>query len=118
VESARNSDGTERTKICLVQANPISATSISSFDYGAFVGEEGMERVAVSSLSRGKYNYFPMSSPGLSWISKIGAVSLGLRTSWDIDDVDPSSVSSFYDSGFNGYSSEEAGRDKDPYLFF
>jgi len=79
--------------LILVQTNDPDPTTRTLSDYGVFqpvdTPPEGAPRIDVSDthVPNGDVD-FPMNTTGLSWIDDQGYTLLGLRTGWDVDNVD------------------------------
>ncbi|MHA7838061.1 MAG: hypothetical protein ACX98W_11435 [bacterium] len=79
--------------LVLVQTNDPDPTTRELSDYGVFQPvdgpPEGAPRIDVSEtyVSNGDVD-FPLNTTGLSWIDDRGYTLLGVRTGWDVDDVE------------------------------
>ena len=79
--------------LILVHTNDPDPTTRELSDYGIFVPvdnpPEGAPRIDVSEtyVPNGDVE-FPLNTTGLSWIDDEGYTLLGMRTGWDVDDVE------------------------------
>ena len=79
--------------LVLVQTSDPDPTTRAESDYGVFLPvdapPEGAPRIDVSEtyVSNGDVD-FPLNATGVSWIDDEGYTLLGLRTGWDVDDVE------------------------------
>jgi hypothetical protein len=79
--------------LVLVQTSDPQPTVREKSDYGVFLPiddpPEGAPRIDVSEtyVPNGDVN-FPLNATGLSWIDDQGYSLLGIRTGWDVDDVE------------------------------
>lgn len=79
--------------LVLVQTSDPAPTVREESDYGVFLPvdapPEGAPRIDVSDtyVTNGDVE-FPLNATGLSWIDDQGYTLLGMRTGWDVDDVE------------------------------
>ena len=79
--------------LVLVQTSDPDPTTRERSDYGVFLPvddpPEGAPRIDVSEtyVPNGDVD-FPLNATGLGWIDDAGYTLLGIRTGWDVDDVE------------------------------
>ncbi|MGH0030943.1 MAG: hypothetical protein ACQGVC_14210 [Myxococcota bacterium] len=84
-------DGADQ--LVLVQTNDPNPTVREKSDYGTFLPvdapPEGAPRIDVSDtvLPQGEFT-FELNATGLSWIDTTWWTKLGMRTAWDVDEVE------------------------------
>jgi len=74
---------------------------------------EGATRITFASLSTGQYNDWTLTSTGLGFISLTGISNFGLRTNYDLDDLEPS-PNNANGSGIDNSFADEANTTQDP----
>lgn len=79
--------------LILVQTSDPDPTTRELSDYGVFLPvdspPEGAARIDVSETYVANADVdFPLNATGLSWIDDQGYTLLGIRTGWDVDDVE------------------------------
>lgn len=99
------------TVLGLVLGTPASSTSLALGDFDAVGAIEGSNR--VNATTTGWYT-LTLNSTGLNWISKNGFTNFALRTSWDIDNVEPPAV---FGGLYRGvWINSEESASTDPYM--
>lgn len=83
-------EGHGTTGIGIVLSDPASNTGLSNTDWPDFGTTRQATDITIAALSTGAYNDWALNATGISNVSKTGITKFGMRSSWDIDDTEPS----------------------------
>jgi hypothetical protein len=101
--------------VALVEVSPSNTNNLVAGDFDQIGSIEGASRKTLASMSTGAYQDWGMNLTGIGFIDKSGITKLGLRLSWDIDNVSPTPADA---SGAQFFfsSADETGTAQDPKL--
>jgi hypothetical protein len=100
------------TEMGLVRTTQDSPTTLTTSDYDEVTSFEGADRIDVQSTGR---KVWSMNATGTAWINTSGYTMLGLRTDYDLDNVQPPDAGGNSIGIFHDYS-EHSGTTTDPRL--
>lgn len=115
VTAVKNNHTNTSKDIALVSASPASNNDLVANDFDNVGSTEFATRVALASATTSAYNDWALNASGISNVNKTGISGFATRTSWDIDNTEPSPQNNT-GSGLTTSFADETGTSQDPKL--